>query len=426
MGSLEDARTVLIIDCASYPSFTSGEAGRDEGRSDRRGGRSRGVVVRGSGPATPPSRAGGDGDGDGDDGGRRQESEVRRHRAVARSSSMDILRSANRCIVDRHDDDEDDSVNNTISSPHNNLDDGCDSPGWCHPFIRRRHYCCPTLQSKCVNSVFLAILSHGCFVVASLAYVKLSYIQLDWLRYVLVYNDVPPSLLNMDDDAVWRSWASANEERYTARTNDFRDVRVEYYDEYASWCVWGASFFVMVGILDYMRYWDTMNVYMILAGLAGVLSGASTDSRTMAIVWECVSVHLYLLESYNLINRDHHHHATGGKGGGASSGEKEDDGDNNRSSSSSSGVVVGFHWHYVFRLGDVMFLVGSVLDVFGSYLGVFGAVGLWVGHVDMVACYLWLGCALTNWIAEFYFLWRQMMTTSASTEDDSVWELHCY
>ena len=415
MGSLEDARTVLIV----------GEAGRDEGRSDRRG--SRGVVVQGSGPATS-SRAGGDDD---DDGGRRQESEVRRHHVVARSSSMDILRSDNRGIVDRDgdDDDDDDSVNNTISSPHNNLDDDCNSAGGgCHPF-RRRHYCCPTLQSKCVNSVFLAILSHGCFVVASLAYVKLSYIQLDWLRYVLVYNDVPSSLLNMDDDVVWRSWASANEERYTARTNDFRDVRVEYYDEYASWCVWGASFFVVVGILDYMRYWDTMNLYMILAGLAGVLSGTSTDSRTMAIIWECVSVHLYLLESFNLINRDHHdrghhrqfeHHrgddaATGGGGGG--SGEED---------RPSSGIVIRFHWHSVFRLGDVMFLVGSVLDVIGSYLGVFGAVGLWVGHVDMVACYLWLGCALTNWIAEFYFLCRQMSTSTSDVLEDDAWELHCY
>jgi len=349
---------------------------------------------------------------------------------------MDILHSVDRgsIVVDRDDDDDDDDDSvNVISSPRsNNLDEDCNAAGRCHPF-RRRHYCCPTIQSKCANSVFLAILSHGCFVLASLAYVKLSYVQLDWLRYVLVYNDVPSSLLNMDDDAVWRSWAYANEERYTARTDAFRDVRVEYYDEYASWCVWGASFFVLVGILDYMRYWDTMNVYMILAGLAGVLSGTSTDSRTMAIVWECVSVHLYLLESYNLINRDHHHHhATGGKGGGSSSssgGEEEvedEDGDNNRSSSSSSGVVVRFHWHYVFRLGDVMFLVGSALDVLGSYLGVFGAVGLWVGRIDMVACYLWLGCALTNWIAEFYFLWRQMTTTSTSTDDDSAWEIHCY
>ena len=370
MGSLEDASRVLIVDSSSS---SSGDEGRDGRSNVRRGG----GVVRGGGPA---SSRGGD-----DDGGRGgSEVQVRRRASV----SGDVLRSL-----------DDESVNINVED--------CDAG--CHPF-RRRHYCCPTLQSKCAGSVLLAILSHGCFVVASLAYVKLSYIQLDWLRYVLVYNDVPSSLLNQDDDASWRAWASANEERYSARTSAFHGVRAEYYAEYASWCVWGASFFAAVGVLDYLRYWDTMNVYMILAGLAGVLSGASTDSRTAAIVWECVSVHLYLLESYNLINRDHDRH------GGGDGGDDRPPG------------VVRFHWHSVFRLGDVMFLVGSVLDVLGSYLGVFGAVGLWVGYTDMVACYLWLGCALTNWIAEIYFLWRQMTipTSTSDTLDDGVWEIHCY
>ena len=70
----------------------------------------------------------------------------------------------------------------------------------CDPFLRR-HMCCPAMQSACAGSVPLAFLSHACFVIASLTYVRLSYVQLAWLRYALVYNDVPDEMINVDDDA---------------------------------------------------------------------------------------------------------------------------------------------------------------------------------------------------------------------------------
>lgn len=306
----------------------------------------------------------------------------------------------------------------------------CTSSSSC--FFQRRHYLCPSLQSYCVGSVYLAFLSHGCFVIAALFYIELAYVQLAWLRYALLDNDVPSHMINEDDDSVWRAWASVYQGQYRGQSSTFQDVRAKYYDDYAFYIWWGASFFVLVGVWDYLRYWDAVNAYMILAGLAGVLSG-STDSGSMAIIWECVSVHLYLLESFTLISRDHNHgnvHANklGGCGiddyaGGADHDDKDD-------------YLVAPGWQSIFRMGDVLFLIGSILDVVGSYLDVAGAVGMWVAYTDMVACYLWLGCALMNWVAEIYFLRKQFLmslgpsstsVSSSNNEDnDNAWEILCY
>ncbi|KAL3808485.1 hypothetical protein ACHAXA_000917 [Cyclostephanos tholiformis] len=312
----------------------------------------------------------------------------------------------------------------------------------CHP-IHRRHYCCPQIQSKCLGNIYIAFLSHGCFVIASLAYVKLSYVELSWLQYALIYNDVPYEMLNEDDDATWRSWVMSNQGRYAVQSYSFDDARREYYDEYTTYCTWGATFFVFVGVLDYLRYWDTMNAYMVLAGFAGMLSGWSTNNRTMAMVWECVSVHLYLLESYNLLNRDHYHHhhqcrhddkADHRRGG--DDGDGLDDRDENQGTDDRDDKVgVTWRWHSIFYIGDVLFLVGSIMDVMGSYLGVLGIVGLWVGYADLIACYLWLGCSIMNWMAEIYFLRRQLVTSMTTTTASSTmsvddyyteWEIQCY
>jgi hypothetical protein len=307
-----------------------------------------------------------------------------------------------------------------------------------HP-IHARHYCCPAIQSFCVGNIYIAFLSHGCFVIASTCYVKLAYVQLSWLRYALIYNDVPYDVINEDDDATWRSWGQSS---YA-----FDDARARYYDEYATYCIWGATFFVFVGILDYLRYWDTMNAYMIFAGFAGMLSGWSTNDRSMSVMWECVSVHLYLLESYNLINRDHRHshrdlhrrhddhhrrHRPDDRpdrrwndGIGDGNGDGNGDGGGNRTC----------RWHRVFLIGHLFFLGGCVMDVVGSYLDILGVVGLWVGYSDLVACYLWLGCSIVSLMAELFYLRGQLLTsvtassstsTPSAVDDCAMCEIHCY
>ena len=129
---------------------------------------------------------------------------------------------------------------------------------------------------------------------------------------------------------------------------------------------------------------------MVLAGAAGVASGLSDGGREEA-VWDCVSVHLYLLEACNLMRREHHHEGCS-----------------------------------FFGLGDVCFLAGSILDVspfdecehltscsylifcrrqvLGSYFGLAGLQGLWVNYADVTASVLWLACSLIESGVFFYFM----------------------
>mmetsp|Transcript_30482 Transcript_30482/g.64217 ORF Transcript_30482/g.64217 Transcript_30482/m.64217 type:complete len:226 (-) Transcript_30482:120-797(-) len=129
------------------------------------------------------------------------------------------------------------------------------------------------------------------------------------------------------------------------------------------------SFFVVVGFLDWMRFCDILNMFMILAGFTGMISGIS---HSHSAIWDCVSVHLYFLEAINLLHRDH-----------------------------------DYEGYPCFRLSDICFLCGSLLDIANCYLGtVFGFSGIGLIYSDLVASFLWLGCAFIDLLAEFYFLRR--------------------
>jgi NADH:ubiquinone oxidoreductase subunit 5 (subunit L)/multisubunit Na+/H+ antiporter MnhA subunit len=227
-------------------------------------------------------------------------------------------------------------------------------------------------------------------------------------------------MISEDDDSVWRAWASMYQGTYRGQYKTFQRARQEYYNDYAFYIFWGAFFYVLVGLLDYLRYWDTLNTYMILAGSAGMLSG-STDSRSMAIIWECVSLHLYLLGSFTLLGRDHNHCNVRESGNNVHVGDYVGEHDYEDSNNN----LVADRWQSIFRTGDLLFLIGSILDVLGSYFDIAGAVGFWVAYTDVVACYLWLLCGLTEIVAELYFLRKQLLACCYD-DNDGCWEIHCY
>lgn len=177
------------------------------------------------------------------------------------------------------------------------------------------------VHKRCKGSIHLAFLSHACFVTASLFYVRLSFVSLAWIRFANS-NSVPREILDADDDEAWDDWADSAQ-----NGSAVTEMGDEYDEQFKMLTVLGSTFFVLVGVLDWMRYCDGLNIFMILAGAAGVASGLSDTSRGEA-GWDCLSVHLYLLEAFNLINREH-----------------------------------DYEGHTCFRMGDVCFLVGSVLDV---------------------------------------------------------------
>ena len=202
----------------------------------------------------------------------------------------------------------------------------------------------------------------------------------------MVDNDLPSDILVVDDDAVWITWASENQGEYREPLTYLHSTRLAYDKEYTIWCTLGASFFALVGALDWARYGEKLNMVMIFAGLAGVLSGNSKSSRTAA-VWDVISVHLFFLESITLLKRVHYYpaHVSVVKANESMvSTMKEKDNaammlDHYLESSGSSGSMEldGIHaildaTTYIdenddsvpcFRVGDLFFFLGSMLDV---------------------------------------------------------------
>eukprot|EP00571_Detonula_confervacea_P006375 CAMPEP_0172324408 /NCGR_PEP_ID=MMETSP1058-20130122/51325_1 /TAXON_ID=83371 /ORGANISM="Detonula confervacea, Strain CCMP 353" /LENGTH=193 /DNA_ID=CAMNT_0013040683 /DNA_START=22 /DNA_END=600 /DNA_ORIENTATION=+ len=140
---------------------------------------------------------------------------------------------------------------------------------------RRRPYLnILAIVRKCKGSLHLAFTSHFCFILASLFYVRLAFVDLAWVQDTRNNYHVPAEVLDEDDDEIWSDWASSNENGTIVE-----DMREDYYVQSKLLYILGAAFFVLVGIFDCMRYCDVMNVFMILAGAAGVVSGMSDTSR---------------------------------------------------------------------------------------------------------------------------------------------------
>lgn len=247
---------------------------------------------------------------------------------------------------------------------------------------RKCYYYCPNFNiiSKFKGSIHIAFLSHGCFITASLFYLKLAFVQITWLRYTSK-NDIPTYVSNQDDDATWYDYTDN-----TTNGDSIEDARDEYYIQYKLYYLLGALFFVFMGILDLLRYCDVLNVTMMLAGVAGVISALS-ETSTQEDLWDKISVHLYLLESYTLLHREHLSYEG---------------------------------WTHVFRMGDVFFLIGAVFDVVDSYL----PTSITVAYLDLISCFLWLGSSLIDLTAEIYFLKKQIIVTDEYNID--LDDVECY
>ena len=265
---------------------------------------------------------------------------------------------------------------------------------------RKRPYLpsCYSLYDKIKGSIYLAFLSHLCFILASLFYLKLALVTLQWYLYTKRMG-VPEDVVNEDTDEAWNSWTSEN------GADNILDDWEAYSLKYELLYILGAIFFVFVGLFDLIRYFDCLNIALVsrskycsfsrfaqtltilfpqvLAGVAGMISALSKTYQETTI-WDFVSVHMFLMEAINLLHRNHDY----------------------------EGVAC-------FRIGDVCFLVGAVLDCVGSYVGIAGHEGLWVLHMDVFSCCLWLLSGLTDITAEIYYLRKHV-------GNDGIGAVHCY
>jgi len=217
------------------------------------------------------------------------------------------------------------------------------------------------------HSLPLAFLSHICFLIGSILYLKLALVDLAWAQYAR-HNHVSVDVEEDDDSA-----DSADE---PSPLSEWQDPGVEAmreaHDVQSQWLYTaGALFFTCVGLLDWLRYADALYILMVLAGVTGILTGLS-DEKDREMAWDCLSNHLYLIEGYTLVR-----------------GNKKKKRKNQR--------------HTYLRLGDLCFLLGCILDVVESDCDIAGLEGSWKNCLDVAAQLLWLVCALIDLGAEIYW-----------------------
>jgi len=128
----------------------------------------------------------------------------------------------------------------------------------------------------------------------------------------------------------------------------------------------GALCFVVVGILDWIRERHWLHVFMIIAGLMGLVSSMLVEVNLNAsMILNCVSAHFFLLEALSIMR-----HRTQ--------------------------QAIPRSVQYVTWLGDGLFAVGAVLDVVLSYfsLNETNHWNLTIVTLELFAAVLWLACSL--------------------------------
>jgi hypothetical protein len=145
-----------------------------------------------------------------------------------------------------------------------------------------------------------------------------------------------------------------------------------------------ASFlFAIVGVLDLLIFPLIMGVFMILAGIFGVLAVAVTQSSASKAL-NCVSVHLFLIEA--AIQLFYHRTEQG--------------------------------WLKVYlRSGDCFWVLGAFTDVILSYISIFGTYAASDVRAALFSAILWLSCSLVYVTAVIY------IRTTTTTSDGIVADL---
>ena len=102
---------------------------------------------------------------------------------------------------------------------------------------------CYNVYDKIKGSIHLAFLSHVCFILATIFYLKLSLATLNWWIYAKRIG-IPEEVLDEDTDEVWTEWANENgAENLLNRWNKYNAHNELLY-------ILGALFFVFVGLVN--------------------------------------------------------------------------------------------------------------------------------------------------------------------------------
>ena len=143
-------------------------------------------------------------------------------------------------------------------------------------------------------------LGHFAFIAGAICYLQGALVDLAWARCSLVDHDIPDEILEADDDVAWTHWEKNNLDKETRHEIDH--MREHSWDYSSLFCMLGGTFFVACGLFDTLYYCEWVDMFMVFAGIAGVLS-ATSDTDRMEGVWNFISCHMYLLEAYSMVRR---------------------------------------------------------------------------------------------------------------------------
>ncbi len=183
-----------------------------------------------------------------------------------------------------------------------------------------------------------------CFLLGSVLYFRLSFLNLEWERYKR--DHVPDKLVGVDDDSIWSQWAAEHD------AANMLEARNTYYERYELFHKLAVSAFVFMGISEIYRERVFANLMLVVAGIAG-MAGAYSSTEHHVAVWSCVSVHLYLLSCYNSNSK--------------------------------------------------LFFAACILECILSYLSLAGHTAFWISYADIIASSMWLCCALEEVALVFEF-----------------------
>ena len=194
--------------------------------------------------------------------------------------------------------------------------------------------------------------------IASVLYLWLAIIT---FQYYDALKGVPAWLFTVDDDYSWYGYIE-DDYLFQAGSTWISRYTIVY-------CV-AALGYVMTGILDFCRQPGLDGIAFILAGGFGLASAICTDVNPwLAIVFNAVSVHLFMLEAIALLFRR----------------------------SFFGGLEI---W---LRISDSFFLIGSLIDVAISYTFIFDVFNTTLAVLGIVASCLWV-CTSLIYVGSTYYI----------------------
>ena len=176
-------------------------------------------------------------------------------------------------------------------------------------------------------------LGHFTFIAGAIFYLKCAWVELAWIQFARVDHIIPDKVLAEDDDDAWTRWERKNLDKATQHVVEDMRENCDYYS--TLYCMLGGAFFVVCGFTDLLYYCEWVDLFMVFAGIAGVLS-ATSDTTEMEGRWNFLSCHMYLLEAYSMVKRQ-------------------------RQDIDEMGKI--YDGHYFFLFSTICFLGGCLMDV---------------------------------------------------------------